>query len=346
MESTRRRGAEIDASLVSADVNPVSRSRTRRAFPLALLLVGLIAAGCGSDSDTEATASAADPADFPTVDGRSVDEIKAGMEESDLVVIPAQGTFVDGRQRIGLGVFELDGTPRGDAEIALYAGRPGEPAAGPFPTTARSLEPAAPFRSQTTTGDPEAGEWVYTAEAELPGKGKGEVELLAVVNDGGELSSTRVPQVVVDPSPEAPQPGQKAPVIHTPTPEDVGGDVSEIDTRQPPTTLHEADFADVVGTKPVVLLFATPALCSSRVCGPVADITEEVKTERPEDAAYIMMEIFRDNNFDKGLRPQVEDYSLQTEPWLFVIDPDGTVSTSIEGAFSKQELEEALDKVS
>jgi hypothetical protein len=71
-----------------------------------------------------------------------------------------------------------------------------------------------------------------------------------------------------------------------------------------------------------------------------------VKTERPDDAAYIHMEIYNDNNASKGLRPQVSAYHLQTEPWLFVIDKDGRISTRIEGAFSVDELIAALDKVS
>jgi hypothetical protein len=108
--------------------------------------------------------------------------------------------------------------------------------------------------------------------------------------------------------------------------------------------MHDVDYADVLGKKPVVLLFATPALCTSRVCGPVVDITEEVKNERPDDAAYVDMEIYTDNDPNKGPRPQVQDFNLPSEPWLFVIDANGKVSTAIEGAFSKTELEAAIDK--
>ena len=109
--------------------------------------------------------------------------------------------------------------------------------------------------------------------------------------------------------------------------------------------MHNTDFADVVGKKPVVLLFATPALCQSRVCGPVVDVAEQVKRDRPDDAAYIHMEIYNQNDPNKGLRPQLGAFNLQTEPWLFVINSDGTISTRIEGAFSVNELNQALDKV-
>jgi hypothetical protein len=93
-----------------------------------------------------------------------------------------------------------------------------------------------------------------------------------------------------------------------------------------------------------VLLFATPALCQSRVCGPVVDVAEQVKADHEGDADFIHMEIYRDNSIDKGFRPQVAAFGLPTEPWLFVIDKQGNVAARIEGAFSAGELEDALGK--
>ncbi len=75
-----------------------------------------------------------------------------------------------------------------------------------------------------------------------------------------------------------------------------------------------------MGKKPVILLFATPALCQTRVCGPVVDVAEQVKAKRGKDAEFIQMEIFRDNDIKKGYRPQVRAYNLPTEPWVFAID--------------------------
>jgi hypothetical protein len=69
--------------------------------------------------------------------------------------------------------------------------------------------------------------------------------------------------------------------------------------------MHEVDFADVVGKRPVMLLFSTPALCQSRVCGPVNDVAEEVKSESGDAAAWVHMEIYEDNELEAGFRPQV-----------------------------------------
>ena len=140
-----------------------------------------------------------------------------------------------------------------------------------------------------------------------------------------------------------PRVGQRAPLIHTPTAGDVGGDLAKITTRIPPDTQNQVDYADAFGREPIVLLFATPQFCVSRVCGPVVDVAEQVKQLDGDQAAFIHMEIYKDN--DPSLeeqRPQVEAFHLPTEPWLFVIDSDGRIATEIEGAFGVEELTRAL----
>jgi hypothetical protein len=101
----------------------------------------------------------------------------------------------------------------------------------------------------------------------------------------------------------------------------------------------------VLGKKPVVLLFATPALCQSRVCGPVTDIAEQVKQEFGDRVSFIHQEVYNNNRISDGPRPQMTAYHLTTEPWCFVIDRAGRISTILQGPFSVQELEAAVQKV-
>jgi hypothetical protein len=314
----------------------------------ALVAGALLLTACGSDEETTApTGDAARPAasEFPAPDGRTLEQIAADEgTESEYVATPANSVFKPGLNRLGFGVFTIEREPVADAEVAIYAAKPDGEALGPFPASAESLAVDAPFQSVSTQSDPDAPDTLFSSEVEMPGNG--EVRLMALFKDGDSYTYSALPSAVVGRGDKVPQEGEKAPVIHTETAEDVGGDLTKIDTRQPPSTQHEADFADVVGKEPVVLLFATPALCQSRVCGPVVDIAEQVKSERDDEAAFILQEIFVDNNFDKGVRPQVAEYKLPSEPWLFVIDEDGTISTVIEGAFSEGELNAALDKVS
>ena len=109
--------------------------------------------------------------------------------------------------------------------------------------------------------------------------------------------------------------------------------------------LLKDDYAKVVGKKPVVITFATPLLCQSRVCGPVVDIVEQARAETSADVAFIHQEIYNDNQVNKGFRPQVVAWHLPTEPWTFVVNKKGRVSARFEGAFSTGELERAIAKV-
>ena len=142
-----------------------------------------------------------------------------------------------------------------------------------------------------------------------------------------------------------PSVGESPPAIHTPTVADAAGNLASIDTRQPPAReLHETDFADELGKKPMVLVFATPLLCQSRVCGPVVDIALQLQAKYRDQVDFIHMEIYNDNEVAKGARPQVGAFHLPSEPWLFTIDKQGKIAARVEGAFSADELEAAIKK--
>ena len=307
----------------------------------------LAIAGCGGDESTPGDEAAGQPAppasSFPAADNRTLNQLLTETgADNDLVVSPAGQVFTPGANRFGFGVFTVGRDQITDADVAIYASHGEGPAQGPFPARIESLETDPGFEARTTADDPDAAKVVYVADLDLDRPG--EWRLLAILDRGDEQAATRIPSLVVEPHPEVPAVGEPAPRVHTPTVEDVGA-VSEIDTRVPHGTMHDSDLADVHGREPVVLLFATPALCVSRVCGPVVDVAEQAKAERPDDAAFIHMEVYEDNDPNAGARPQLRAFGLQTEPWLFVLDRRGRVSTRIEGAFSLAELNEALDKV-
>ena len=67
--------------------------------------------------------------------------------------------------------------------------------------------------------------------------------------------------------------------------------------------MNKVDYFDVLGKNPIVLLFATPQFCQSRVCGPVVDVAEQVNEEYGDEAEFIHMEIYNDNDPGKGVRP-------------------------------------------
>lgn len=359
------------------------RMSSRRATTAAacLLSAAALLGGCGgtdsSDPSTAATAasSPAPPKDaFPPADGRTLEElVKAADSHAELVVSPAALAFYEGRNRYPFGVFEPDRTQVDDAEVALYVakvpapksnsggtGKNGkqkkgavararsealeQPASGPYPAAIESITTKPAFRAQTTTSDPDAATVVYTTQLDFPSKG--EWRIAALIKQGDEISATLLPSAAVGEFEQVPRVGEKAPSIHTPTASEAGGDLASITTRVPPDTQNRVDFADVLGKEPVILLFATPQFCQSRVCGPVVDVAEQVKEQYGDEAAFIHMEIFEDNDPGKGVRPQVRAFHLPSEPWLFAIDGEGTIRATIEGAFGVDRLTRAVKEVS
>jgi hypothetical protein len=349
--------------------------RATSAF-VCLLAAAALVAGCGgSDSSTSSSGTAAsEPAppksEFPKAEGKTLGEIvKAADSHSELVVSPAALAFYKGMNRYPFGVFHSDRTQVDGAQVALYVAKVpqaggtvqgGEqkkgavarartealeaPAMGPYPAAIESLATKPAFRAQTTSSDPDAATLVYSTDIDFPSDG--EWRVAALIKQGDEIAATLLPSATVGEFKGVPQVGQRAPSIHTPTPSDVGGDLSKITTRIPPDTQNRVDYADVLGKEPIVLLFATPQFCQSRVCGPVVDAAEQVKEQYGDKAAFIHMEIYKDNDPSKGVRPQVRAFHLPSEPWLFAIDRQGTIRAVIEGAFGVDELTRVVKEVS
>jgi hypothetical protein len=317
---------------------------------IALVAVAaLVAAGCGDDSSSgdEQAPPPARAQDFPDANGKTLQQLLGNLG-SGPILASSMAEFRTGKDRVGFALFKPDRSQITDASVALYvAPAGGGPAKGPYLAKYESLVVRPQFQSRQTASDPNAAKSIYTAE--IPFDKPGRYDMVGIAKQGRKLvvaSPASGGIVVKDAAKDAiPAVGTTPPRIHTPTEASVGGDIASIDTRLPPSSMHDVDFGDALGKKPVVLLFATPQLCQSRVCGPVVDIAEQVKAKTAnDDVDFIHMEVFRDNRIDRGIRPQMAAFHLATEPWLFVMDGSGKVVTRIEGAFSERELDQAIEK--
>lgn len=303
-------------------------------------------AGCsrGGDDPVERPAPVAKPEDFPKAAGKTLAQLRAEVGEAGPILVPSVSELVPGSNRFGFGLFDRARAQIADAPTAVYvAPASGGPASGPFAARYESLGVRPQYLSRSVSEDSDAAKLLYVADVKLPRPGRWDV--LGVTRLDGRLVAAMPagrPLVASDDRPSV-KVGDPAPRFHTPTATDVAGDIPAIDTREPPSTMHEVDYADVIGREPVILLLATPALCQSRVCGPVVDIAEQVKARRGEEAVFIHQEIFRENDVAKGFRPQFAAWGLVTEPWLYAIDREGRVAARIEGAFSADELNDAVD---
>ena len=309
------------------------------------VLVVALSAGCGGldGDDVTAPVQPATPEDFPEPAGRSIAHLRAELGGGGPMLVPAVSQFEPGSNRFGFGLFDRARSQIADAPVGIYvAPEGGGPAHGPFVARYESLEVKPQFQSRPVSSDPDAARSLYVARLELPKAGRYDVLGVARLDDRLVTATSASTGLTVKTHGAVPEVGDRAPSIDTPTAAEVGGDIKRIDTRRPPSSMHDVNFADVVGKEPVVLLFTTAELCQSRVCGPVVDVAEQVKAAHGGDVRFVHQEIYNDNEVDKGFRPQVLSWKLPTEPWAFAVDRSGKVAARLEGAFSASELERAV----
>ena len=337
---------------VAANARP-SCTLTRMRLRLIAPLLGLLTVvGCGGDDGDSGddplagfgaevrAATESSATDFPAVDGRSLKRMASELQAESEVGL-ATPAVAPGESRLAFGVITPDGGFVYGPTAVYVAPRPGAEARGPYPAPADPLVTEAEFRSKQAATDEDAFAAIY--EAEVPvGEWKRMAVLAVTKSREGNLVGAGT---TVDVVPPAKDPvisvGERAPKVKTDTVAEVG-DIAKIDTRQPPDQLHESSFADAVGKRPVALLFATPALCETRVCGPVTDIALQLEREYGDRMEFIHQEVFVDNDPSAGVREPLAEFGLSTEPWLFVVDEKGVVTARLEGSFGIRAFERAV----
>ena len=167
--------------------------------------------------------------------------------------------------------------------------------------------------------------------------------MLAVTKDGGKyVAAPSQVQVITKQQDTIPEVGAAPPKVATDTLASVKGNVKLLDTRVPPSDMHKESFDHVLGKKPVALLFSTPQLCQSRVCGPVTDVAMQLKAKYGDKIEFIHQEVYENNDVNAGLRPPLQAFHLRTEPWLFVVNRTGKITARLEGSFGVTAFENAF----
>jgi hypothetical protein len=327
------------------------------------LICGLSLAACGGSGSAGSgttssvplprTATAAAPApavddlraaeqpqqeQFPASRGRSLKQLTR-LVKGTAQLGPGTSTYTTGRARFA---FAL--TDKGQrfiyAPTAVYLARtPTAPAQGPFLAPADSLGVPRRYRSNENEG-PGALRAVYSTQLPLPKSGL--YDVLALTRVGPRLigATGEIPVALSTPIPGV---GQHAPDIATDTLASEHGKLSLVTTRLPPENMHSVSLSQVLGKRPVALLFSTPELCKSRVCGPVTDIMVALQHQFGSRIAFIHQEVYVDNDPTKGLRPQLHSFHLETEPWLFTINRKGVITSRLDGVFGVGEARAALE---
>lgn len=183
---------------------------------------------------------------------------------------------------------------------------------------------------------------VYAFYVEIPGPATYQLTI-----DAGDLGEWPPIGFVAAEDPAQVAVGEQAPRSDTRTLDDAALEDLTSDPS-PDESFYEMTVAEAVESGPSVLVFATPAWCTSQSCGPMLDQVQELVPEYP-GLNYVHVEVYENihvtDPLDLVAVPAVTEWGLPSEPWLYVTDSDGTVTAAFEGAVSDAELRAALESV-
>lgn len=184
---------------------------------------------------------------------------------------------------------------------------------------------------------------LYKFEMEIPGPGTFQLTLEGEgIGEPGPIGLVAVedPLVVTV--------GQPAPLSETRTTDT--HDLEEITTDpEPDPSFYEMTVAEAVQSGPSVIVFATPAWCTTQTCGPMLDQVKRLSADYP-GLNYVHVEIYENidaASFEELVPvPAVTEWGLPSEPWVFVTDSQGAVAAAFQGVALDTELATAFEEVS
>jgi hypothetical protein len=290
---------------------------------LAVVLVAVLVAGCGSGGSSKRNASK--PGTLDAIWRRAGPAV---------ALIPGTHDYAPGDVRISFLVVDQQGrvTARPRARVWIAGGRN----AVPFATSTAKLEPIGLGRAAAATGDVSS---IYVVHFHVPKPGH--YWIVARPIGGRPIGGLR--DIAVRKASESPAVGAKAYPSETPTL--ATAPFVKLTTRRPPDLglLHASVASSLHAHKPFVLVFATPRFCASRTCGPMVDVVDAARRRfARRGIQFIHVEIYRDNNPAKGFNRWVQEWRLPSEPWTFLVGADGRIKAKFEGATSLRELSTAI----
>lgn len=235
----------------------------------------------------------------------------------------------------------------------LPGGQPADASASPSP----SAPPTSPIPAKPATFiwaiTNERG--VYVVDVTFPSAG---AWTAAFTTSGGNVPAATVGvSFDVKTTGVAIPVGGRAPATKTPT-ATTAADIARIATDPTPDPSFYTTSVDDALAKhePFVLIFATPAFCTSRQCGPTLDAIKAVAKGEP-GIVFINVEPYKLQYADGHLQPVLDTagqlqatdvvraWGLLSEPWAFVVDRDGVIRASFEAVVSPDELKAAIAAV-
>jgi hypothetical protein len=331
------------------------------ALTAALLALVALAAACGGgDDDTDEATTA------PTADGASPTAVPQGAacdfpvveEEIDSQLLPLviSSDLAIGENRFQVGLIDQATSqvvPDADLHFKFicFDSEEGSVAFEQDATAVTLTKTYTHTHEDGTVETHEAGETgAYTAYVDFDRAGVWGVEVTGTTADGTELEPA-TPKFSVNLTSFGLSVGDPAPQSVQTLASDVD-DIKDIDTSvEPIEAQHTMTIADAVTSgKPTVIAFATPAFCQTQICGPVKEIFDDLYTDYGDRANFVHIEPYDVPRMRSGdcedlascLSPVLDEWKLQYEPWVFIVDAEGNIAQKFDGVISKEEVEAAL----
>ena len=264
----------------------------------------------------------------------TIDDILDGRQPSAQLIAAGTELIEERAERVAFGVIDPStNQPITEAKTRLWVARDRQTAAlGPFETEYH--------------GDGLGNRGVYVAQITFPAKGT-YLLLSETTTADGAVKLAFSPGLDVGVRNAMPKIGDQAIRVETPTVDAARG-VDPICSADPPCSLHEVSLLDALrDEKPIVLIFATPAFCQSRLCGPEVEIVESIARDRGDDAIFIHAEVFRDDA-DETIRraiqaPATAAWRVVEEPATYYIDRAGRILDRQLGPIDRTDVRRATD---
>lgn len=251
-----------------------------------------------------------------------------------LTAVQASSEAAVGRNRFAIGLIDAQNQPVTSGTVSIDFFKV-DPASG---TAQKKFDAPATFRAVQML---DRGIWVSRADFDAPGPWGIQVTHTPSGQQPRQARlSFQVQSAFSAPGYDAPAPRSASLTLS-----DVGGDAARVCSNSPTCSMHEVSIKDALapGQKPLVVLFATPAFCTSNTCAPELTAIEELRGRGyGERASFVHVEIYDYPFAQMNPSPVVREWKLPSEPWVFLVDRGGTVRERFEGAAPVEELEPAL----
>jgi len=321
-------------------------SRPSRRDFLVVTGLGLLGAACGGGSGDNHQTGATGPAS-PT--GPTASSVPGSLD--DLAKGAQQMSVLSGNEPVAPGQVGFS-FALADSKGGLITGGSPQVWAAPDQTSKATGPVSAtwyPFTGYEATGDhspKSALTGTYVANIQLATPGNWVVGVRA--RGGGVNAFGTAAQPVANGLLN--QAGSKATSVQTPV-ATTDAAISEICTRNPVDHMHAISLDKALTNgKPTVVVFSTPLLCESQLCGPVTDEVILVQEKHGSKANFIHVEEFLPGPSHSPPVPSLDTRSpgfkawkLESEPFVFVIDPPGVIRAAFgPGPSTAPQIEAAL----